>query len=121
MKLKTRIIISFFVIILFPLALTGIALMGFTSYQMRAIEEQYGIDGVTYQSLSNNTLILDKITHKAFSNLEETARCSPEDLEDTSYLDSVNSELTGKNAFLLVRKGRELVYNGSGEECGRSV
>ena len=62
MKLKTRIIISFFVIILFPLALTGIALMGFTSYQMRAIEEQYGIDGVTYQSLSNNTLILDRIS-----------------------------------------------------------
>ena len=116
MKLKTRIIISFFVIILFPLALTGIALMGFTSYQMRAIEEQYGIDGVTYQSLSNNTLILDKITHRAFSSLEETASNSPEELENTSYLDSINSELTGKNAFLLVRKGRELVYNGSGAD-----
>lgn len=115
MKLKTRIIISFFVIILFPLALTGIALMGFTSYQMRAIEEQYGIDGVTYQSLSNNTLILDRITHKAFSNLEETAQVSPDSFEDTSYLDSVNGELKGKNAFLLVRKGKELVYNGSGE------
>ncbi len=115
MKLKTRIIISFFVIILFPLALTGIALMGFTSYQMRAIEEQYGIDGVTYQSLSNNTLILDRITHKAFSNLEETAQVSPDSFEDTSYLDSVNGELKGKDAFLLVRKGKELVYNGSGE------
>ena len=119
MKLKTRIIISFFVIILFPLALTGIALMGFTSYQMRALEEQYGIDGMTYQSLSNNTLILDKITHKAFSSLEETARVSPGQFEDSGYLDSINSELAGKNAFLLVRKDDRLVYNGSDDNVDR--
>ena len=113
MKLKTRIIISFFVIILFPLVLTGIALMGFTSYQLRAIEKQYGIEGVTYQSLSNSTNMLDKITKKAFSNLQEIAGASPEELEDEAYLDGVNKELTGKNAFLLVRKDDQLVYNGS--------
>jgi signal transduction histidine kinase len=113
MKLKNRIIISFFVIILVPLLLTGIALMAFTSYQVRSIEKQYGIEGITYESLSNNTLMLSKMTQKIFDNLQKTARETPADLADEGYLEKVNGELEAKNAYLLVRKGGELTYSGS--------
>lgn len=113
MKLKNRIIISFFVIILVPLVLTGIALMGFTSYQVRSIEKQYGIEGITYESLSNNTYLLSKMTQKIFDNLQRTALNSPENLEDEKYLDKINKELVAKNAYLLVRKDRSMIYSGS--------
>lgn len=113
MKLKTRIIISFFVIILVPLTLTGIALMGFASYQVKSIEKQYGIEGVTYESLSNNTFMLSKMTQKAFDSLQEKAKTSPEEFENQNFLDGINKELTAKNAYLLVRKDQELIYNGT--------
>lgn len=53
MKLKTRIIISFFIIVLEPLLFTGLAFWAFSQYQFKVIEKQYGIENPTYQSLSN--------------------------------------------------------------------
>ena len=102
MKLKNRMVISFFVIILVPLILTGVAVAGFTMYQVWSLEKKYGIEGVTYENLSNNTMLLSKMTQKTFSTLEKTASSDSEKLEDTSYLDSLNQNLTGKNAYLLM-------------------
>lgn len=113
MKLRNRIYISFFVIILVPLILTSIALMAFTSYQVHSMKKQYGIEEITYESLSNNTYMLSKITQKLCDNLQKTVKTQPEKMEDNAYLDSVNTELTAKNAYLLVRKGENLAYNGS--------
>ena len=98
MKLKNRMVISFFVIILVPLILTGVAVTGFTMYQVWSLEKKYGIEGVTYENLSNNTMLLSKMTQKTFSTLEKTASSDPEKLEETSYLNSLNQDLTGKNA-----------------------
>ena len=81
MKLKNRMVISFFVIILVPLILTGVAVTGFTMYQVWSLEKKYGIEGVTYENLSNNTMLLSKMTQKTFSTLEKTASSDPEKLE----------------------------------------
>lgn len=108
MKLKNRMVISFFVIILVPLILTGVAVAGFTMYQVWSLEKKYGIEGVTYENLSNNTMLLSKMTQKTFSTLEKTASSDPEKLEETSYLNSLNQDLTGKNAYLLIRKGNDM-------------
>ena len=93
MKLKNRMVISFFVIILVPLILTGVAVAGFTMYQVWSLEKKYGIEGVTYENLSNNTMLLSKMTQKTFSTLEKTASSDPEKLEETSYLNSLNQDL----------------------------
>ena len=92
MKLKNRMVISFFVIILVPLILTGVAVAGFTMYQVWSLEKKYGIEGVTYENLSNNTMLLSKMTQKTFSTLEKTASSDPEKLEETSYLNSLNQD-----------------------------
>lgn len=113
MKLRNRIIISFFVIILMPLILTGIAFMAFTTYQVNSIEEQYEIEGVTYENFSNNTVILSKMTQKIFDQMRNTALSTPEQMENMTYLDAINKELKTKNAYLLVRKGEKLIYTGS--------
>lgn len=113
MKLKNRMVISFFVIILVPLILTGVAVTGFTMYQVWSLEKKYGIEGVTYENLSNNTMLLSKMTQKTFSTLEKTASSDPEKLEEPSYLNSLNQDLTGKNAYLLIRKGNDMFYCGS--------
>src|SRR5699024_11944351 len=73
MKLKTRIIITFLIIVLVPMTLTGISFYGFARYQINALREEYGID-VTYENLSNSTMMLSKITQDTFAMMQEEAR-----------------------------------------------
>ena len=56
MKLKTRLIIAFFVIICVPLLLAGVSLVGFSTYQIRNLEDHLGISGVTYENMSDPIL-----------------------------------------------------------------
>ena len=114
MKLKNRIYISFFVIVLVPLLLTGIAFWGFAVYQVRSLQKQYGIEEITYENLSNNTYMLNKITQKLCASLQKTVETEPDKMEDFGYLDNINRELNEKNAYLVVRKGGVITYNKSG-------
>ena len=108
MKLKNRMVISFFVIILVPLILTGVAVAGFTMYQVWSLEKKYGIEGVTYENLSNNTMLLSKMTQKTFSTLEKTASSDSEKLEDF-----IKKHADANNAYLLVRKDDDVFYCGA--------
>lgn len=114
MKLKNRIYISFFVIVLVPLLLTGIAFWGFAVYQVRSLQKQYGIEEITYENLSNNTYMLNEITQKLCASLQKTVETEPDKMEDFGYLDNINRELNEKNAYLVVRKGDVITYNKSG-------
>ena len=52
MKLKTRIIISFFIIVLEPVIFTVLAFWALSHYQLGLIEKQYGIEAVSYTHLT---------------------------------------------------------------------
>lgn len=113
MKLKTRIIISFFIIILEPLLFTGVAFWGFSQYQLKAIERQYGIENATYESLTNTAEIINNTTRGTAEELRKTADKSPEELENVEYLESINAELTELYSYLIVREGDRITYYGT--------
>lgn len=113
MKLKTRLIIAFFMIILVPVLLTSVALFGFGNYSMRSIQESYGITEDDYGVLSNSVQTLSKLTTSVHDKLEQKARENSAELESESYLSTMNTELYGKYSYILARKGEELFYNGS--------
>ncbi|MCI5649579.1 MAG: HAMP domain-containing histidine kinase [Fusicatenibacter sp.] len=115
MKLKTRVLISFFTVILVPVLLCGLTYYGFFVYKIRAIGEQYGIQNVTYETISNNTLMLNALTSKEYTELEKISQEDPSRLADAAYLDSVNKKLERSFSFLAVRKGDLLIFNGSSE------
>ena len=112
MKLRTQIFISFAAIVLIPLFLASIVLAGFSMYQVRFYQNQYGIEGVTINSLANTATMLNKMNENAMKNLQRVVENSPEKMEDKQYLDSVNHELDLQNSCLLVRKDEILIYNG---------
>ena len=92
MKLKTRLIITFFAIILVPLLLTGISFYGFTQYQVKSLQKQYGIE-TTYEHLSNSMMVLAKITQNTFSMVQEKAEKDPGVFEQSNYLETLNGRL----------------------------
>ena len=115
MKLKTRIIITFLIIVLVPMTLTGISFYGFARYQINALREEYGIE-VTYENLSNSTMMLSKITQDTFAMMQEEARRDPGVFEQSNYLNTLNSRLDNMYSFLLVRKDGNIYYCGSDED-----
>ena len=90
MKLKTRIIISFFIIVLEPLLFTLLAFWFFSQYQLGVIEKQYGIEDPTYETLANSAEVVAHLTNKAAEEMEEIAQTDPELFTDLQYLESLN-------------------------------
>ena len=112
MKLKTRIIISFFIIVLEPLLFTGIAFLAFTQYQFSAIERQYGIENPTYESLANMAEVVNHLTNEKMESIKEVARQQPSRFEDIVYLDELNKELQEMHSYILVQEDERVIYYG---------
>lgn len=116
MKLKTRLIVAFFTIILIPVVLLLVALFGVGKYQLAAIESHYGIEDASYDNLSNSIGILSKFTKNIYSQMNSTAQKEPMLFEDGEYLEGINTDLLVRCSYLVVRKDGELVYKGSDED-----
>ena len=86
MKLKTRIVISFFVIILEPLICASVAFWAFSQHQLNVMEEQYGIENASYDSLSNTAEVINSMTDDIAEELRETAK------KDTIMMDFIWEE-----------------------------
>ncbi len=113
MKLRTRLIVSFCIIIFVPVMLATVALWGFSQFQMKAIRQAYDVEGTSpYEYLTNSIRVLSRFTKADYETLLQVAKETPEKLEDPNYLAKINQDLTGKYSFLVVKKGEDLIYAG---------
>ncbi len=113
MKLKTRLVIAFITVTVLPLFLSVAVIFTFSQFQLRAIEENYGIQGATYEYFTNPTKTLNKVTEMTYQQLTITANRAAEQFSNLSYLDEINQELRTMNSFLIVRRGEQIFYSGS--------
>jgi len=58
MKLKTRLIVAFCIIIILPVGLAGAAIFGLYHIQTKAIQKNYGLEAVDTQGVLSNSLQL---------------------------------------------------------------
>ena len=112
MKLKSKIIISFCIIIFVPIVLMMAALFSFQRIQVKAIEQTYGIKENNYSYFSNSMQLLSRFTKECFKELKDAAKNDPARLEDQEYLNELNQTLEEKSSYLIVRKDKELIYIG---------
>ena len=112
MRLKTKLIISFLVVLLVPLLLTSVALLGFGQYQLHSIEKNFGVEDAEYENFANATSILSKVTKGIYVTLRDQAMSDPTVFEDAAYLDAINGQLRERHSYLLVQKGDSYVYQG---------
>ena len=113
MKLRTRLIVSFCIIIFVPVLLMGIALWGFGQFQMKAIRRAYDVEGTSpYEYLTNSIRVISRFTKTDYESLLAVAEETPEKLEDKDYLAQINEDLARKFSYLVVKKGANLIYTG---------
>ncbi len=116
MKLKTRLIISFCIIIFVPMGLMACSLYGFQRFQLREIAQTYGMgESSDYTYLTNSTQLLNRYTKQICQELLTVAEEDTVKLEDFTYLEEMNSRLLGKYSFLLVRKDNAIIFKGGGD------
>ena len=66
------------------------AFLGFGHYQINSIKKLYGVENVTYETLSNTTAMPSRITREAYGDLQEKAETDPDAFQDQGYLDTVS-------------------------------
>ena len=90
MKFKTRLRVTFIMIILLPLVLTALAFCGIGLYLMN-VQKGLPIEELDYAVLSENMQELVKTTDKTYGILLKQAKTDSSRLEDIDYLEEVNS------------------------------
>lgn len=112
MKFKTRIRVTFIAIIILPLMLTSLAFCGIGLYLMN-VQKGLPINQFDYDSLSENMEEMVETTDETYNVLLMQAKTDASRLEDLNYLEQVNSQISRKSTYILVRKNDEIYYAGN--------
>ena len=71
MKIKTKLIIAFCIIIFVPILLATATVVGFCNFQAHAIEETYGIKNTDAYSVINSVQLLNRYTVADFQKIQK--------------------------------------------------
>lgn len=113
MKLKTRLVVAFCIIIILPIGLATAVLFGFYQIQTKTIQRTYGLEAAdTYGVFSNSLQLMSRYTKNDYEEIRQLARTDPEKLESADYLNSANQKLREKSSFLIFCKNGKLIFNG---------
>ena len=115
MKIKTKLVISFCIIIFVPSILAVATIGAFCNFQSHVIEQTYGIKNADVYSIINSVQLLNRYTTSDFEKIKRTIKLTPEKMQDNTYLKELNENLKQKDSYLVVRIGASIFFNG-GEE-----
>lgn len=121
MKIKTKLVVAFIIIILVPVVLCSVSAYGITRYQLREIEDYYGIDDPGYESLSDSTQLFNHLTKQIYYEIAHEIETDASRLEETDYLRDLNERLKSAYSFLVFRCNEEITYNGGSAEQSENV
>ncbi len=110
MKLKTKLWITFIIIVLLPILLTTIAYLIIGATVVLGMRDTYGEDSISFSFASNPASAYDEIISEHYETLEEYALSDPSKLADKEILAEMDESLGEVSAFLVVKKGNSLYY-----------
>ncbi len=116
MKMRAKLFIAFIVVIILPISLITCVGTGIISYQLESIQRSYNVNSDTLEVIQNPLHILNGITRGVYNEIKLMAIKDPEKLCDNEYLEQLNSELSTKYSFLLVKRQGKIYYCGNTKE-----
>ncbi len=113
MKLKTKLIVAFFTIVLVPIVVVYLGISVFTNVQLRAMGAEIGKGSIIDFFEGNAVQLINNMTTGKFEQLSKEALANPDYFEDKANLERINDELLVSYSFLIVRQGGLITYQGS--------
>ena len=112
MKLKNKLYISFCIMVILPVLLSGLALGGLYCVQKESIERTYNVDdGAIFVGVYSPIILFGKITDSIYKDMKMEVDTSPEQFTNKEYLDELSGELSSKMSCLVVRRNGIIIYN----------
>ncbi len=122
MQLKTKILITFFTIILVPMAMLYLCLMILGNFQGRLLKSDYDISGVGDMYSGAAVRVFNSLTMAVQQDVAKAAEEQPDSFADPEYQQALNQRLAGKYSFLIVRREDAIIFDGStGEDIEELV
>ena len=110
MKLKTKLWITFIIIVVLPILLTTIAYLIIGATVVLGMRDTYGEDSISFSFASNPASAYDEIISDHYEAIEEYAANDPSKLEDKKVLSGIDESLNEVSAFLVVKKDQTIYY-----------
>lgn len=111
MKLKTRLIVAFVLIIILPILLTTVIFFGYRIFASSNIKQNYGVNDINVELLSNPVDAYSQLTEEEMKQLENMAQTNPSALLEESFLDKTEEALSLKASNLVIIRDGKIVYN----------
>ena len=110
MKLKTRLAVAFLTITVVPLVLIILAVTGLSMYQSQSFRKEYGLTEKVDLLSGNSLQIFNRLTQTCQEKIRKNLERDPSLCEDEDYLNQINQELEKQYAYLVVRRGDQVIY-----------
>ncbi|MFA9376992.1 MAG: ATP-binding protein [Lachnotalea sp.] len=121
MKLKTRIFLSFIILIVVPISLILIIMLSLSYHYKQDIDSFYNIRSNGLEIVFDPLRYYSELTKTTYQELQQIANTNPEKLEDIDYLNAINEELLERNSFLLVADRKESISGSDRESMNDDV
>ena len=119
MKFRTKLIITFLIVILLPILLSGIAFIAVGAMVSYNSDLNFQIEISDDSTLSDSLASLSNTTNMMYIRLENIAEEDERRREDKAFLEDLNEEASRVSSYIVVRKGTEEYYTGNEEMSGR--
>ena len=116
---STKLIITFLIVILLPILLSGIAFIAVGAMISYNSDLNFQIEISDESTLSDSLASLSNTTNMMYIRLENIAEEDERRLEDKAFLEELNEEASRVSSYIVVRKGTEEYYTGNEEMSGR--
>ena len=113
MKLKTKLIVAFFTIVLVPIVVVYLGISVFSNVQLRSMGAEISKSSILDIFEGNAVQLINNMTTEKFDRIKAEATDNPDYFEDKDNLEQINNELMTSYSFLIVRQGGIVTYLGS--------
>ena len=112
MKFRTRLWVTFAIMVIIPLVLTAAAFIIIGTFLMRG-QKLNGFTEIDYSTMSESMETVGAQTQALYEELLYQLEKDPVAFESQEYLESVSAGINKKNSYILVRKEDTIFYTGN--------
>lgn len=112
MKFRTRLWVTFAIIVIIPLVLTVAAFLIIGTFLMRG-QRLNGFNEIDYSTMSESMETVGAQTQELYEELLQQRQENPAVFESKEYLESISDSIKKKTSYILVRKDGEIFYTGN--------
>lgn len=113
LRLKTRLMVAFMIITMISLTLIFGVVIGLSSYQKYAFRKAYNLTDQVDLVTGNTIQIFSRLTGQEIKEVSQIVQSDPGQFNNTEYLEKLNASLSAKYAYVIVRKGNSIIFDGN--------